>query len=228
MTRSQPARIAALLCLGLSLGGCQMGDLYLYPDADFNLEGGSDGGQALDSGVVRARLLSGADVMNLLEGKTLLMEADKIPSHPNGYDENLNYGSATQCIHSVQMDVQSGAISVTTKLATLKNAPRSGDRGQCDRQAASGSDVAFSTTAVLIENVKDDGGCFDITLTYAGFGQEGRGAVAADGRTVNLELYFRDQAVGHRCASGAVGSASVTLNQEPFSGDAVQRYTISD
>ncbi|MFO0728966.1 MAG: hypothetical protein U1E65_34620 [Myxococcota bacterium] len=223
------AGILSLTVCGLwaTLTACQLDDLYLYPDADLSGNGGPDAG-SLDSGSQRLRLTTGAEVMNLLEGKKLLMDQTHVPSHPNGYDEDLNYGSATQCIHSVEMDVMSGAIAVTTSLATLRDAPHSGDHGSCDRAAPLGSEVAFTTTAVLIENVKDGGDCFDITLTYAGFGQEGRGKISEDQRTVSLELFFRDQAVGHRCQSGAVGAPSVTLNQTPFTGDAVQVYAIQN
>lgn len=218
-------RIVAAL-LALMAAGCQIEDLYIYPD------GGSSPGPRIDAGRADAgsgrRLTTGADVLALMEGKTLLMDASKVPSHPNGYDENVNFGSASQCIHSVRMDVAGGAMTVTTELARLDNAPGAGDRGQCNRNIPAGGNVAFNTTAVLVENVQSGGGCFDITLTYMGFGQEGRGSISADQRTVSLELFFRDQAVGHRCADGAVGEATVTLNQEPFVGNAVQVYTISN
>lgn len=46
MSQRQPPRIAALLCLAFTAGGCQMGDLYLYPDADLSFEG-SDAGLTL-------------------------------------------------------------------------------------------------------------------------------------------------------------------------------------
>ena len=32
------------------------------------------------------------NIRNYLEGKTLLMEGANIPSHPSGYDENLDFG----------------------------------------------------------------------------------------------------------------------------------------
>jgi len=211
----------------LLLAACQLEDVYVYADG-----GGFSEQQPpqtrVDSGVAPGvRLASGSDITGFLDGKTLLMDSTHVPSHPNGYDENLNFGSATQCIHTVQMDVSGGAITVKTELAQLAGAPGAGDRGTCNRGTPSGDDVAFSTTAVLIENVQADARCFDITLTYAGFGQEGRGSISADQRTINLELFFRDQAVGHRCGDGAVGAPSVQLNQEPFTGNAVQIYSIA-
>ena len=216
----------SLMC-ALASGACQIDDLYVYPDGGDGLRAIADAGSR-DAGSTGRPIRSGADVLALLEGKTLLMNAAAVPTHPNGYDENINFGSASQCIHSVRMDVASGGFTVTTELATLMGAPSAGDRGTCDRATAAGSNVVFNTTAVLVENVRDNGGCFDLTLTYAGFGQEGRGRLSADQKSVSLELYFRDQAVGHRCGDGEVGAASVTLNQEPFTGNAVQVYTLSN
>ncbi len=218
-------RVVAALLVALC-AGCQIEDLYIYPDGGGAPVARTDAGRA-DAGSGR-RIATGADVMALLEGKTLLMDAAHVPSHPNGYDENVNFGQSSQCIHSVRMDVAGGAMTVTTELARLDNAPGAGDRGQCNRNIAAGGNIAFSTTAVLVENVSSGGGCFDLTLTYMGFGQEGRGSISADQRSVSLELFFRDQAVGHRCADGPVGEGSVTLNQEPFTGNAVQVYAISN
>ncbi|MCY0999409.1 hypothetical protein OWM54_19930 [Myxococcus sp. MISCRS1] len=60
-----------------------------------------------------------------------------------------------------------------------------------------------------------------------GLVQEGRGGFTADQKTLKLELYFKNQATGSRCANGAVGtSSSVTLNGQPFTGNAVQTYSI--
>src|SRR5262249_29108312 len=122
-----------------------------------------------------AGFASATEVLAFLEGKVLLMQGDQIPTYPNGYDENINYGQATQCIHTVRMSIGSGQFDVATELGTLMNAPNSGDRGTCDRVTPSGTDLMFDTTAVLVENVGGGGDCFDLTLTYAGFGQEGRG-----------------------------------------------------
>src|SRR5688572_4935687 len=47
-------------------------------------------------------------IRNWVEGKKLVMEGANIPSHPNGYDEDVNYGSATQCYTKVEMNVASG------------------------------------------------------------------------------------------------------------------------
>ena len=37
-----------------------------------------------------------AKINAFLEGKTMVMEGSDIPSHPLGYDENTNFGAATQ------------------------------------------------------------------------------------------------------------------------------------
>ena len=152
-----------------------------------------------------------------LEGKTMVMEGTNIPSHPNGYSEDVNYGSATQCYNKVTMQVAGGNFSVTSTLATVQ------DTG-CDHVAA--GELAFTSTAVLVENVKEDGSCFDITVSYNGFGQEGRGQISQDGTTAKLELFFTGQATGHRCADGALRSQSVTLSGTAFTGTAVQTYTL--
>ena len=164
-------------------------------------------------------------IETFLEGKTMVMEGANIPSHPNGYDEDVNYGSATQCYQSVTMKVAGGNYTVTSVLGTLRNAPSAGNRGECDK-ATKLTELSFTSTAALIENVKTDGSCFDVTYTYTGFKQSGRGKLSADGKTLSVELYFEGQATGHRCADGAVGAKTVTLNGKAFDGGAVQVYAI--
>lgn len=158
-----------------------------------------------------------AKILAHLEGKSMVMEGANIPSHPNGYSEDLNLGSATQCYAKVSMAVAGGIFNVTSDLATVAN-------GACDHVKANVQ--TFSTTNVLIENVQGDGECFDVLFTYTGFAQEGRGKISADGKTVTLELFFKDQAVGIKCANGAVGSGNITLNKSAFTGNAQQVYSI--
>ncbi len=176
----------------------------------------------------RAALRNESQVLAFLDGHTLVMDPDDVPSHPNGYDANVNFGQATQCIHRVVMTVAAGNFRLVTELGTLRDAPQTEDVGECDRSTPDGQVFSFDSTAARIENVRDDGACFDITLTYAGFGQEGRGGFSDDRSTLFLELFFRDQAVGDRCADGDVGDRTITLNQEPFTGDAVQAYRIEE
>lgn len=202
---------AAMLCLFCGAASCQIDDVYIYRDAGVRV------------GAAPEAFASVGDLYGFLEAKTWMMSPADIPSHPNGYDQNVNYGQATQCLHEASMVVQNQSFTINSTLGTLKNAPRNGDVGACDRSTSSGTELHFDTTASLIENMRDNGACFDITLTYSGFGQEGRGGVREDG-AVALELFFRDQATGHRCADGDVGSPTVTLNREHFTGDAVQLY----
>ena len=36
------------------------------------------------------------EVLACLDGHTLAMQGDEIPADPNGYDQNVNFGQATQ------------------------------------------------------------------------------------------------------------------------------------
>lgn len=202
--------VTALLLAALGASLCACGS----DDSGGGGSGGSGGSDAYDTP---------EKINAYLEGKTLTMEGDAIPSHPNGYDENVNFGNATQCYTKVTMSPSSTSWHVVSSLGTLSGAPNTGDTGTCDHTMASG-EITFDSTAILIENVTVE--CFDFTATYVGFAQEGRGRLSADGKTLDLELYFKGQAAGHRCGDGGVGDASVTLNGMPFSGDAVQVYSI--
>lgn len=205
------------------------GDLDAGSPADAG--GSSDAGDALDAGSPAdagppgPRFTTPQEIGAYLEGKTLLMTGENIPSHPHGYDEDINYGSATQCYKSVTKQVSDGTHHETLVLGTLRDAPTVGSRGECDHDTAS-STLNLSTTSVLIENVQADGSCFDVQFTYPGFRTEGRGSLSQDGLTLSLELFFADQATGIHCADGAVGARTVTLNRQPFTGNAVQVYTL--
>ncbi len=175
------------------------------------------------------KLDNGARIDAFLEGKTLTMSGTDIPTEPNGIDENRNVGQATQCLHSTEMRVSSGAFSVSTTLAVLSDAPELGNVGSCDRTAPAGNALAFASTHHLIENVQGNGECFDFTITYPGFAQEGRGRIEADGSVMYMELFFKDTAVGHRCGDGALGELNtVTLNGASFTGNAVQVYRVTE
>lgn len=196
--------------IALSMVGCGGEDIYYDP-------AGGGGG----------RFSTASRLDAYLDGKTLLMDQDSIPSHPNGYDEHTNFGQATQCYHKVTMTPLAGRYRVVSLLGTLQNAPNNGDRGTCDRTTMS-SELPFDSTAAIITDVRGDGACFDFTITYAGFGQEGRGSIDPAGKVLTLELFFKDQAIGHRCADGNVGDRTVTLSQAMFTGDARQRYNIQE
>lgn len=164
-----------------------------------------------------------AKINAYLEGKTLTMAGADIPSDPNGYNENVNFGQATQCYNKTVMMPAAAAWHVESTLGTLSNAPNTGDVGTCEHDKP-GTTVMFDSTAILVENVSAD--CFDFTATYVGFGQEGRGSISADGKVLKLEIFFKDQATGHRCGDGAVGAKSVKLSGADFAGNAVQTYQI--
>lgn len=162
-----------------------------------------------------------------LEGKTMVMEGADIPTSPNGFNENIDFGASTQCYQKVAIATLAGQFTVTSDLGTLNRNGDGGIVGTCDRTTRSNV-ASFTSTAVLIENVSNNGECFDITSTYTGFKQEGRGSISADGKTVTLELFFA--ASGHRCVDGAVGSTGVQLatanGPVPFTGNAKQIYRL--
>src|SRR5688572_5576529 len=101
-------------------------------------------------------LSTASRITEFLDGKELVMEGSMIPTHPNGYDQNVDFGAATQCYMKVTMTPLGGKIRVQSQLGTL------GESG-CDRMRLSG-EAAFDSTAVLIENVKGDAECFDFTI----------------------------------------------------------------
>lgn len=194
---------------------------------DSGTGGGSGGGTATGGGNGGNDFSTSARIMAHLEGKTMVMEGSDIPTSPNGFNENIDFGASTQCYQKVAIATLAGQFTVTSDLGTL-NAPGDGGAvGMCDRTTKSNT-VSFTSTAVLIDNVSNNGECFDITSTYNGFSQEGRGSISADGKTVTLELFFA--ATGHRCADGAVGATGVQLATQggpvPFTGDAKQVYRI--
>lgn len=179
------------------------------------------------SGAGAPDLTTPAQIEAFLDGKTLTMTGNDIPSHPNGYDENINFADATQCYASTVLELNGTTFSVTSDLGTLENAPNTGDVGNCDNGTVSNT-LAFTSLSHSFENVQGNAECFDFNISYqGGFSQEGRGSISADGGTVSLELFVKDQAVNMRCADGAVGSGGVTLNASPFTGDAVQVYRVT-
>lgn len=165
------------------------------------------------------------NIYNYLEGKKLVMEGANIPSHPNGFSEDANYGASTQCYNRVEITISGRIFHVSSDLGTLKN-PSDPATSECDHAAVSGNQK-FDSTNVLIENVATDANCFDITVSFNGFSQTGRGKLSADGKTATLELYLGTQHSGNHCQDGAVGSQSVTTSQGAFTGNAQQVYTIS-
>jgi len=169
-------------------------------------------------------------ILSYLEGKTLTMRGDDIPTHPNGFSEDMNFGASSQCYQSVTMTVQGGNFRVDSIPGTIEGATQPGQVGICNPEVPQNA-LTFTSTVVSIENVQAHGECFDVAFTFPGFRQVGRGSFTADQKRLDLELFFEGGATGANCAAGPVGSASVNqvINGEskPFEGNAVQSYVIS-
>ncbi len=167
-------------------------------------------------------------VRTFLEGKTMVMEGSNIPTWPNGINEDLLFDPSTQCYNKVTMQVASGNLIVTSVRATIEGTTTQRTLGNCNRGLIRDTLSPFTSTILNIENVKEDGSCFDITVTFGGlsFTQEGRGVISQDGTQVKLELFFQGAATGHRCVDGAVGSKTVKSGGADFPGDAVQTYVV--
>ena len=174
---------------------------------------GSSGGTAAPS------FASSAEIKTYLEGKTLVMTGADIPSHPNGFNEDVNYGAYSQCYADTTITIGSDTWHVVSHTGTISGTPAA-----CDHVSA--ATAAFDSTAVAISNVQGNGECFDITVTYTGFSQAGRGAFKDNGATLELELFFGGQAVNANCANGLPGASGVLLGGVAFTGDAVQTYRI--
>lgn len=165
-------------------------------------------------------------VRTFLEGKTLVMEGANIPAYPNGINEDLLYDPSTQCYNKVTIQVANSNFTVTSVRAVVEGTSTQGTVGNCNRANIRDTLPPFTSTTVSIDNVKEDGTCFDVTATYNGFTQEGRGLITQDGTQVKMELYFSGLATGHRCADGAVGAKTVKIRGVDFTGDAVQTYVV--
>jgi hypothetical protein len=176
----------------------------------------------------KPKLDSQANILAFLDGKSLLMTGANIPSHPNGYNEDIDYGAATQCYKSVTMSVAGGNFKVDSIPGTIEGSPGVGQPGGTCNHDVAKNPLSFTSTSLVMENVTADGSCFDVTFNFpGGLVQEGRGGFSADQKQLNLELFFKGQATGSKCANGAVGAdGTVTLNKAPFSGKAVQTYVI--
>ncbi len=199
-----------------------------------------DGGTTNDFG-------TGAKITAYLAGKTLVMAGADIPNSPIGYSQNLNLGAASQCYNKVTITTAGAAgqenFTVVSDLGQLNvnnaDAGTLADGGTppktytCDN-ATKTTTVMFTSNTLVVSNVKDAAAsCFDILASYTGFAQEGRGSISADGKTVILELYFKDKTIGHSCSDGAVGSSTVKFaavggaTPVAFTGNAQQTYRVT-
>jgi hypothetical protein len=179
-----------------------------------------------DDGTPAPTLDTAAAIDTYLAGKTWVMTGADIPTHPNGLNEDQNWGAATQCYNRVTLAMAAGEWTVTSALGTLTGAPNQLDVGDCNRGVVLTTLPPFISQTVLVENVEGNGACFDLVVDYGAFAQEGRAKFSADGRTLTLELFFEDAAVGANCAAGDVGSGGITLGGVAFAGNAQQVYRL--
>ncbi|MBJ6760557.1 hypothetical protein JGU66_07260 [Myxococcaceae bacterium JPH2] len=175
----------------------------------------------------KPKLDTQANILAFLEGKTLLMEGANIPSHPLSLDEDINWGSASQCFQKVSIGVGGGNFHVTSTPGTIRNSTGVGQPGStCDHDAAQNA-LVFDSKAVTITNIATDGSCFEVLVDYGSFKQEGRARFTDDAKKLSMELYFETKATGWHCADGAVGAKSVSTSGKAFAGNAVQVYVIN-
>lgn len=199
----------------------------------------ADGGTTpTDGGSTGPRLDTPARIDAYLEGKTLTMEGANIPTSPNGYSQDVNYGAASQCYRNTVIKVGGSNFTVSAQLGTVRaldgGTPATLERGLCDKTTGD-TFGPITSTVVAYNNVKGNAECFDIDITFASSAsQEGRGAFVDGG--VNLELFFKSQYLSIRCADGNPGSGTAKfafkgadggITPIPFTGDALQRYVIS-
>ena len=77
---------------------------------------GGGGGTTGGGGGTTLDLSTAAKINAYLEGKTMTMTGADIPSHPNGYNEDINFGSASQCYAKVAISQLSGQFNVSSDL----------------------------------------------------------------------------------------------------------------
>lgn len=173
------------------------------------------------------KLDSQSSILAFLEGKTLVMEGDNIPSHPLSLDEDIDWGSASQCFQKVTIGVGGNNFHVTSIPGTILNSPGVGKPGStCDHAAAQNA-LVFDSKAVTLSNITAGGSCFEVLVDYGSFKQEGRASISSDKKKLSMELYFETKATGWHCADGAVGAKTVSISGVAFTGNAVQVYDIN-
>lgn len=198
------------------------------PDAGIVEDAGVEDAGVGDAGVVRMDFGTGRKILAYLEGKTMVMTGPDIPSSPNGLSEAFDLGANTQCYRAITLRMTEGAFTSTVERGRLVP-PADGGAAFCDHTVTTGT-AMYNSKAVLVDNVQDNGQCFDITIDYTTFGEEGRGTMSPDGGSVTLELYYRGKATQHRCEDGPVGAPTVHLlvggAPVPFSGDSLEVYRL--
>ena len=64
-----------------------------------------------------------AKIESFLDGKKLAMTGADLPSHPNGFSADVNFGQATQCYVSVEITIAGNVWTTKSVLGTLNGAP---------------------------------------------------------------------------------------------------------
>ncbi|MFO0728479.1 MAG: hypothetical protein U1E65_32180 [Myxococcota bacterium] len=164
-------------------------------------------------------------ILVYLEGKTLLEVGASMPPYPFGLSENVNNGPASTCFTSITIHVQGGVLHNQTVLAQISGAPNQGDTGVCVHSSPQQM-VQYDSTSFAITHLRGNGACFDIDASYTILGTEGRGRIAADGSSMDLEIFYAGQATHHRCADGDVGTVGVVVSGVPLAGNAVQHFDL--
>lgn len=173
------------------------------------------------------KLDSQSNILAFLEGKTLVMQGDNIPSHPLSLDEDIDWGSASQCFQKVTIGVGGNNFHVNSIPGTIRGSTGVGKPGStCDHDAAQNA-LTFDSKAVTISNITAGGSCFEVLVDYGSFKQEGRASISSDLKKISMELYFEAKATGWHCADGAVGAKTVSTSGVAFTGNAVQVYDIN-
>ncbi|RYZ40892.1 MAG: hypothetical protein EOO71_14165 [Myxococcaceae bacterium] len=168
-----------------------------------------------------------SNILAFLEGKTLVMEGDNIPSHPLSLDEDINWGSASQCFQKVTIGVGGNNFHVSSIPGTIRESSGVGQPGSTCDHAAPQNALVFDSKAVTLSNIAADGSCFEVLVDYGSFKQEGRASFSSDKKKLSMELYFEARATGWHCADGAVGAKTVSVSGVAFTGNSVQAYVIS-
>lgn len=208
-SRLHHARGAFRLGLGLAVALCACPPMEPTVDAgpEADAEAEVDGGPEVDAGP-KLDLATGRKILAFLGGKTLVLSGTDLPPFPFGIAESAALGANTQCYRAITTRVANGAFETTVEAGALVGASDGGSR--CDHTTTTATSK-YTSTSVLVDNVADNAGCFDLTVDYGAFGEEGRGRLAPDGTWIALELYFTGKAARHRCEDGAVGAGSVEL-----------------
>jgi hypothetical protein len=186
------------------------------------------GGGARDAGA-GLDLSSASQILGQLAGNTWVMAGADLPPYPNGVNQDLDLGANSECFVSSTLTLDGGVLVNQLELGLVAPVPDAGIT-RCDHTTSTGT-MTLTSSSLRLDNVAADGTCFDLTIGYGRFGEEGRGQMSPDGQTVTLELYFSGWATRDRCQDGPVGDGGVQLiiagKLVPVLGDARQVYRVA-